>query len=72
MELEYYTLRQDEELAKLKKRLTELDLIFPAAFETHVSVNPLPNSSLAQSHSSPNTRIILAAKVCDDIVLVQK
>lgn len=55
---EYYTLRQDEELAKLKKRL-----IFPATFETGVSANSLPHSPPAQSHSSPNTRIIPIAKV---------
>lgn len=34
MACEYYTLWRDEELAKLKKPLLELDLVFTAAFNT--------------------------------------
>lgn len=69
MACEYYTLRQDEELVKLK-RLTEPDLVLPTTFDMEFLANPLlhsPPTPHAQSpltlhahthtHSSPNTRI---------------
>jgi len=50
---ECYTLRRDKELAKLKKRLMEYDLVLPIAFETYVKTNYLPYSPPTPHGQSP-------------------
>jgi hypothetical protein len=48
---EYYALRRDEELLKLKRRLQEPDLTSPAASETDIVQPLIPILS-----TTPNTR----------------
>lgn len=55
MAREYYALRRDEELLKLKRRLQELDLTSPAAFETDI-VQPLIRPFPPILPTTPNTR----------------
>lgn len=76
MAWKYHTLKQDEELAKLNKRLMELDLVLYAAFQMGVPFNlALHSPPIHCVHSphihhahSPNTRIN-PIEMHDDIVL---
>ena len=76
MAWKYHTLRRDKELAKLNKRLMELDLVLCAAFQMGVPFNLALHSPpihcvqsphIHHAHS-PNTRIT-PIEMRDDIVL---
>lgn len=67
MAREYYALRRDEELLKLKRRLQEPDLTSPVAFETDI-VQPLIPPSPPILSTTPNTRYN-QIDVDDDLVV---
>lgn len=68
------TLRRNEKLLKLKKRLQELDLLSPAVFDSDVARPTIPPSPINYHHAqsppilstTPNTRIDLI-DVGDDL-----